>query len=46
MKITFIGYGQVGAPLADHLQRIGHHVTLAVNDPNSENVKKGSSEER
>ena len=46
MKITFIGYGQVGAALADHLQRIGHHVTLAVNDPNSENVKKGSSEER
>lgn len=40
MKIAFIGYGQVGAPLADHLQRLGHHITLAANDPNSESVKK------
>jgi hypothetical protein len=40
MKITFIGYGQVGAPLADHLQLIGHQVTLAANDPNSESVNK------
>jgi len=40
MKIAFIGYGQVGAPLADHLQRIGHQVTLAANDPNSESVNK------
>ncbi len=40
MKITFIGYGQVGAPLADQLQRLGHTVTLAANDPNSENLKK------
>ncbi len=40
MKIAFIGYGQVGAPLADHLQRLGHTVTLAANDPNSENLKK------
>jgi len=40
MKIAFIGYGQVGAPLADHLQRVGHQVTLAANDPNSESVKK------
>ncbi len=40
MKITFIGYGQVGAPLADHLERVGHHVTLAANDQNSESVKK------
>ncbi len=40
MKITFIGYGQVGAPLADHLQRLGYTVTLAANDPNSENLKK------
>jgi 8-hydroxy-5-deazaflavin:NADPH oxidoreductase len=40
MKIAFIGYGQVGAPLADHLQRVGHHVTLAANDPNSKSVKK------
>lgn len=40
MKIAFLGYGQVGAPLADHLQRLSHHVTLAAADPNSENVRK------
>lgn len=39
MKIAFIGYGQVGAPLADYLQRLGHQVTLAANNPNSESVK-------
>ena len=32
MKIGFIGYSQAGAPLADHLQRPGHTVTLAAND--------------
>jgi hypothetical protein len=36
MNITFIGFGNVGAPLADHLQRIGHCVTLAARAPNSE----------
>ncbi len=35
MKIAFIGYGNVGAPLADHLQRLGHQVTLAANDAGS-----------
>ena len=40
MRIAFIGYGNVGAPWADHLQRIGHHVTLAASDPSSEGVKK------
>lgn len=40
MKIAFIGYGQVGAPLADRLQRLGHHVSLAAHDPNSERVKR------
>ena len=40
MKIAFIGYGNVGAPLADHLQRLGHHVTLAAGDASSEGVKK------
>jgi predicted dinucleotide-binding enzyme len=40
MTIAFVGYGQVGAPLADHLQRIGHEVTLAAKDPNSDNVRK------
>lgn len=40
MKIAFIGYGNVGAPLADHLQRLGHEVTLAAKDPASDNVRK------
>jgi hypothetical protein len=40
MRIAFIGYGNVGAPLADHLQRLGHGVTLAARDPKSESVKK------
>jgi predicted dinucleotide-binding enzyme len=40
MKIAFVGYGQVGAPLADHLQRVGHEVTLAAKDPDSESVRK------
>lgn len=35
MKIAFLGHGQVGAPLADHLQRAGHQVTLGANDPGS-----------
>ena len=39
MKIAFIGYGQVGGPLADHLQRAGHEVTLAAQDANSTSVK-------
>ena len=39
MKIAFIGHGQVGAPLADHLQRAGHEVTLAARDPGSASVK-------
>jgi hypothetical protein len=40
MKIACIGYGNVGSPLADHLQRLGHDVTLAAHDANSEKVKK------
>lgn len=40
MKIAFIGYGNVGAPLASHLQKLGHEVTLAANDPNSESVRR------
>jgi predicted dinucleotide-binding enzyme len=43
MKIAFIGCGQVGAPLADHLQRLGHTVTLAAKDPNSDSVKKAAA---
>jgi predicted dinucleotide-binding enzyme len=40
MKIAFIGYGNVGLPLADHLQRLGHQVTLAARDASSDSVKK------
>ena len=40
MKIAFIGYGNVGAPLADQLQRAGHHVTLAADNPQAAGVKK------
>lgn len=43
MKIAFIGCGQVGAPLADHLQRLGHAVTLAAKDPDSDSVKKAAA---
>ena len=40
MRIAFIGYGNVGGALADHLQRAGHEVTLAARDPNSDKVKE------
>ena len=40
MHIAFIGYGNVGAPLADHLQRAGHRVTLCADHPHSASVKK------
>lgn len=40
MKITFIGYGNVGGALADHLQRLGHEVTLAADDSASESLAK------
>jgi hypothetical protein len=40
MRVTFIGCGNVGAPLADHLQRLGHHVTIAASDPASDSVRK------
>jgi predicted dinucleotide-binding enzyme len=40
MDIAFIGYGNVGAPLADHLQRLGHQVTLAAEDTASERVRR------
>lgn len=43
MNITFIGYGNVGAPLADHLQRLGHRVTLAARDPQSASVRKAQA---
>ncbi|MBL8174462.1 MAG: NADPH-dependent F420 reductase [Bryobacterales bacterium] len=40
MNIAFLGYGNVGAPLADHLQRAGHEVTLAAHSAASESVQK------
>jgi predicted dinucleotide-binding enzyme len=40
VRIAFIGHGNVGAPLADHLQRLGHAVTLAASDPGSDSVKR------
>ena len=43
MNITFIGYGNVGAPLADHLQRLGHSVTLAARDVNSDAVRQAQA---
>lgn len=40
MRIAFIGYGNVGASLANKLERLGHEVTLAAHDPASEKLKK------
>ena len=39
MTIAFIGYGNVGAPLADKLQRAGHTVTLAARDAAADSVR-------
>jgi predicted dinucleotide-binding enzyme len=39
MNIAFIGYGNVGAPLADHLQRTGHRVILGARDASVESVR-------
>ncbi len=43
MKITFIGIGNVGAPLADHLQRCGHTVTIASSATGSETVRRAQA---
>lgn len=40
MRIAFLGYGRLGGPLADYLQRLGHQVTLAAHDADSDAVKK------
>lgn len=40
MKITFIGIGNVGSPLAGHLARLGHSVTIAAREAGSESVRK------
>jgi 8-hydroxy-5-deazaflavin:NADPH oxidoreductase len=39
MKIAFIGIGNVGAPLADRLQKLGHQVVIAARDPQSQTVQ-------
>ena len=46
MRIAFLGYGNVGGPLADHLQRLGHEVTLAAPDAGSDGVKKALARNR
>ena len=40
MRIAFIGYGNVGGALADHLQRAGNQVVLAARDPQSAGVQE------
>lgn len=40
MNIAFIGIGNVGAPLADRLQKLGHTVTIAARDPQSKSVRQ------
>jgi predicted dinucleotide-binding enzyme len=39
MNITFIGVGNVGTPLADRLQKLGHKVSIAARDPQSQSVQ-------
>lgn len=39
MNITFIGIGNVGSALADHLAQQGHPVTIAARDPSSDTVR-------
>ena len=40
MKLAFIGIGNVGFAIANHLQKKGHEITVATRDENSESVKK------
>jgi len=40
MRIAFLGYGNVGAPLADALQRLGHAVVLAVREAGGERLTR------
>jgi 8-hydroxy-5-deazaflavin:NADPH oxidoreductase len=39
MNIAFIGIGQVGSALAGRLVALGHRVTIAARNPNSESVQ-------
>lgn len=43
MNIAFIGTGNVGAPLADRLQKLGHTVAIAARDPQSKSVLEATS---
>ncbi len=43
MKIAFIGIGKVGLALADHLERLGHSVTIAARDPSSDSVVRAQA---
>jgi 8-hydroxy-5-deazaflavin:NADPH oxidoreductase len=43
MRIAFVGVGNVGAPLADHLQKLGHQVVIAARDPQSQTVRSALS---
>lgn len=40
MKIAFIGIGNVGFAIAGNLQKNGHQIVVAHNNPNSESVRK------
>jgi len=42
MRIAFIGTGNVGAPLADRLQKLGHQVFIAARNPESKSVLEAS----
>ncbi|MCA6504410.1 MAG: NAD(P)-dependent oxidoreductase [Pseudanabaena sp. M158S2SP1A06QC] len=43
MKIAFIGTGNVSAPLADRLQKLGHQVFIAARDPQSKSVQEATN---
>jgi hypothetical protein len=40
VRIAFLGYGKVGAPIADHLRRLGHGVVVAARDPGADGVRR------
>lgn len=40
MKLTFIGIGNVGSAIAARFEKLGHDIIVAVNDPDSESLKK------
>lgn len=40
MQLAILGHGRVGGALADHVQRVGHAVTIATHDPASESLQR------